>query len=253
MRCLYHNIFVPKRGYGKLSLDKISDTEIHLLDHDVRAEEDEGYAGEPEDYGKISPATDGYHLVPEKQEDFPYDQWDNSYNQSLLQSKTSQYDKLKEPPQLHITSGDKEFNYLVARTDWDGETDGNTGGNTEFSELMNKNDLLSFDGIGFWGEFKDTIILDFGETIPDSIIVKDYLIRKDGKQVYSEKVAIEREVKIEGDGKFSFGLAAHMASALSSSMETYKNPSYRGFKVICTFGENKTCQYSFALEMEPVS
>jgi len=255
LHCAYRNCFVPENGYGKLSLKKINDAEVRLLDHDWLAEESEDYNGEPEDYGKILLDADRYHLVPEKLEQFPYQQWDYNYDQANLSSISESTalgeneKSLEEPPLINITVGETKLYYEVSKTLWNGE---DTSERISFAALMKDNkELPLFDSPKKLLEFEDTILLDFGDTVPDSIVVKDYLLSETGGTMYTDREIIERFVKIEGEGKFSLGLYQHFALMLSSNSETYKNPSYRGFRVICTFGDDKVCEYAFVLMLGP--
>jgi hypothetical protein len=253
LQLCYRNCFVPKGGYGKLLLNKISDNEIRLLDHDWKAEDSGKVNEEPKDYGKIILDTDGFHLIPENQDNFPYDQWDYAYDQSNLSKKNLGIDQktnqsLQEPPEIKITIGDKKLVYDTIKINWNGEE---SREKFSFGSIMaNKETIPVFDNPGNMLEFKDTILLDFGDIIPDSIEVKDYLLMDDGGLKYNEKIAQDRAVRIEDDGTFTFGLYQHMALSLSSSMLAYEKPSYRGFRVICTFGD-KVCEYIFVLGLGP--
>ena len=256
LQCAYRNCFVPKDGYGKLSLKKISDTEVRLLNHDWLAEDSKEYTGDPMDFGVITRAEDGYHLVPERLEQFPYDQWDYAYDQVNISSSSDgtvlqEIEKsLEEPPLINITVGEKKLNYEVCKTVWNGVESNES---ISFTELFNnKEEILLFDSPENGLEFKDTIVLDFGDIVPDSIIIKDYLLSSSGVSIYNDKLAMDKIVKIEGNGIFSFGLNQHFAMMLSSNTATYENPSYRGFRAICTFGEDKLCEYVFVLQVSPM-
>jgi hypothetical protein len=252
---VYRNCFVPKDGYGKLTMKKISDTEVHLLDHDWKEEDDGNAPTEPRDYGKITLAEDGLHLVPELIDTFPYDQWDDVYNQNNLSSEaedlTSENENdVTQPPEITISSGDKTITYEVTKLDWTGEKNDSSS----FFELMKKKEeIVYFDNPDNLQEFVDYFLLDFGKSEPASILVRDYLITESGAPIYTSKEIINREVKLEGDGKFSFGLYQHMAMMLSSNMDTYTNPSYRGFRIWCSFGEDKICEYTFVIKVGPMS
>ncbi|MDF2588394.1 MAG: hypothetical protein K0S41_2235 [Anaerocolumna sp.] len=253
LQITYRNCFVPKDGYGKLSLTKISDNEIHLLDHDWKAEDSDSVVSPPTDYGKILLDTDGYHLIPEIMENFPYDQWDYSYDKSNLKTKLQQWKKnktneaLQEPPEINITIGDTKLDYEIKKVNWNGEK---ASDDISFVSLMeSKDNIPVFENPGSILEYKDSIVLDFGNDFPDSIKVMDYLLTEDGRHMYNEKLGQDRVVRIEDDGTVSYGLYQHMALMLSSSMLAYENPSYRGFRVLCTFGE-KECEYVFVLSLE---
>lgn len=248
--CSYYNCFVPKMGYGQLAMKKVNDTEVRLLEQTT---DFDGKITKTIDYGRIILAEDGKHLIPEQLVDFPYDQWDYSYNQDSIQE--TEEDRLikaslKEPPRLMITVNDTELNYRVRKVLWKEEEPEDK---ISFQEIFNeKEEIPQFESPRQGYEYKDLIYLDLGDISPDSIAVKDYLLTDKGDYLFDPKLAIDREVKIEGDGLYSFGLSQHFALGLSSSTFTYTNPSYRGFIVTCTFDEDKICEYLFILSLGPI-
>jgi hypothetical protein len=151
------------------------------------------------------------------------------------------------PPDITVSIGDVILDYEVNAIKWNNKT----YENTDFTKLTeDEKKIPVFKSPDNLMEFNDSIVLDFGEASPDSIMVKDYPISAEGIAMPS-KIALDRDVKIEGNGKFSFGLYQHMALLISSNSATYTNPSCRGFRVTCTFGENKTCEYLFVLMLGP--
>jgi hypothetical protein len=193
----------------------------------------------------------GHKLIPEMLEQFPYDQWEYAYNQTNIpdtdKGNKTPADSLIEPPDITVSIGDVKLDYKVNKIKWNNETNEST----DFTELTkDEKKIPIFDCPDNLIEFKDKIVLDFGEVSPDSIMVKDYLISA-VVIAMSNRLAMDRDVKIEGNGKFTFGLYQHMALLISSNSATYTNPSCRRFRVTCSFGENKTCEYLFVLMLGP--
>lgn len=84
--------------------------------------------------------------------------------------------------------------------------------------------------------------------------IKDYgalTIAEDGEQQYKSIGAIEREVRIGEDGNYYIDFGLHTALFLSSSSQAYTNPSYRGFRVTCEFGDKQICEYVFVVSVAP--
>jgi hypothetical protein len=91
-----------------------------------------------------------------------------------------------------------------------------------------------------------TVVIDFGNSIPDSIHVTDAILDDGGKPLYGDKSIMNETVKILDDSKVSFELKQHMALYLSSNLEDYEKDWRRLFRVVCRFGE-KECVYAFLI------
>ncbi|MDF2539116.1 MAG: hypothetical protein K0S76_2137 [Herbinix sp.] len=167
-----------------------------------------------------------------------------SFNRSGI-SIINYLDSNNTPPKLTITVGETEIIHGVNLIDWNGSSKKN---NDFTSLILSQKELPVFEspeGV----LFKDNINLDFGDNTPDSITVNDDLITKNGYLVHS-RITVKRDVIAVEEGKYSFGLNQHFALMLSSHSDTYTNPSYRGFTITCTFGQNK-CEYLFVIKLGP--
>jgi hypothetical protein len=121
-----------------------------------------------------------------------------------------------------------------------------------FSDLMTE-DIPLFAPPEEFSRSDQEICLNFGGVIPTSIQVTDTLITKEGKELYSDREVLDRIVREEEKkGVYCFNLETHFALLLSSHSDSYTNPSYRGFRVTCEFGENRSCEYVFVLSMGPI-
>jgi hypothetical protein len=65
----YYNCFVPKSGYAELVLKKIDDTTVMLV-------------GDGKEYGTLK--VNGQSLVVENMQEFPFEEWSKTYDQSIL-------------------------------------------------------------------------------------------------------------------------------------------------------------------------
>lgn len=213
----YSNWFIPNHGYGSLKFNKMSDTEVHLVDGDTNT-----------DYGKLIVQKDLPRIVPKNMEIFPYEEW--SYTPALI-----------------VTVGDIEIVNHLTLTDWNGVKEEPVS----FAELMNE-EIPMFtckEGEKILNEVK----LSFaGLDTPTSIVVKDYLINENGSTLYTSKVVIERQAEQREDGNYYFPLDHHWALFLSSHSSSYTKPAFRGFRISCEFGEGRSCEYAFVLSTAPV-
>ncbi|WP_310605216.1 hypothetical protein [Anaerosporobacter sp.] len=244
----YTNCFVGREGYGMLGLEKISDEEVHLIEVDEIYEQNVLTKKPLKDYGKLVIAEDRIHILPEQTEEFPYYQWDYDYMMPESDTKDAEVKTMDEIPQITVIINDIKLNCVGRKVNW----------NTEEEESIEFSDLLQADSTPQFASpdtlFNDMceICLTFEDTKPTKITVKDYLITEGGGQQYGAEVGeIERAVRYGKDEKYYVGLTQHMALYLSSSSNTYTNPSYRGFRVLCEFGENQVCEYVFVLSMAP--
>lgn len=237
----YRNCFVPKQGYGKLVFDRVSDHEVGLREVDVETEQLR------KEYGKLVVDQDMVHVVPENIEGFPYEIWDSVYNQENWPTDTFDSDELKEIPGLKVNVGETTIPVSSAKLDWEGEQEKTIA----FPDLMSETIPRFAPPTNIYGSDQD-ICLDFGGMKPSSIEVTDTLLSEDGVSVYTDREIINRYVRNEGNGVYCFGLQTHYALLLSSSNISFMNPSYRGFRVVCEFGENLRCEYVFVLSLDPI-
>lgn len=236
----YQNCFIPKNGFGKLIFEKVSEHEVHLREVNVETNE------VVKDYGKIVIDMVKLHAVPEFMEEFPYEQWDLKYNQENWKKEEFDYETLDEIPNLKVSVGKAMIPVLSAKKGWDGEQE-----DIAFADLMKEEIPRFAPPDNLYGSDQE-ICLDFGCVCPTSIQVTDTLITKEGQPLYTTKEILDRYVRNEGGGTYYFDLGVHFALLLSSNSASYTNPSYRGFRVLCEFGEGRSCEYVFVLSLDPV-
>ncbi len=266
LHCSYSNCYVPNQGYGLLAFRKVSDSEIHLVEANIKliddTDKEEIIYGK--DYGKLVIDGDKIDIEPEKNDEFPYYRWEDSFQDNS--KDTSQKESfelslenipitvkvgdtiLENIPELTVKVGDTILENMSWKELWGEETEEAI----PFRDMMKSaTDIPRFacpDGFGF----KDEISLSFADGIkPQTIQVQDYLINENGEELYNKAGIIEREVRYGEDGNLYIGLMTHYALLLSSNTGTYTNPSYRGFRVKCQFDEQHTCEYVFVLSVEP--
>lgn len=252
----YRNSFVPKRGYGNLEFNKVSETEVHLLEveeidkveysTDEQLQEEQLKEKQIKDYGALTIAEDDIHIVLESMEDFPYYQWDYDYTISQSDSEDTDVKVMKQIPKLEVSVGDTKLNYVGRKIDWNGEKEEAI----EFPELMDDT-IPMFDYPNIARSYTEDICLTIEDAVPTKIYITDYLITEDGEQQYKSIGAIERAVRIGEDGNYYIDFGLHTALFLSSSSEAYTNPSYRGFRVTCEFGDKQICEYVFVVSVAP--
>lgn len=93
----------------------------------------------------------------------------------------------------------------------------------------------------------ETITLDFGDSQPDTISIKDSVLNKSGDYQYPSKLSIEVPLTKE-NGKYNFKINKHMTSLLSSFFEENKK-DYRGFSITATWGEEEF-RYAFVVQTD---
>ncbi|MDF2486757.1 MAG: hypothetical protein K0R46_2925, partial [Herbinix sp.] len=225
----YSNCFVPEGDYEELTLVKKGE-EVRLL-------------GEYVDYGTVT--VQGQTLVLEDMEHFPYTRWATSYDQSFLFG----IEKVipKNPPDINISIQGIGLDYTVRETAWDGKAAQYTTSEALEEILAKETFLPTIEVRAFGSEDKNkTVVIDFGNSIPDSIHVTDAILDDGGKPLYGDKSIMNETVKILDDSKVSFELKQHMALYLSSNLEDYEKDWRRLFRVVCRFGE-KECVYAFLI------
>ncbi|MGB7605493.1 MAG: hypothetical protein WBL93_08435 [Lutisporaceae bacterium] len=91
------------------------------------------------------------------------------------------------------------------------------------------------------------ITLDFGNTPPDNVSVKDILLTSEGGNLYSDKLDIDIPLVNEGSN-FSFYLKGNPNSMLSSQLAPNKI-EFRGFKITASWGD-KEYWYAFVIKSD---
>ena len=147
---------------------------------------------------------------------------------------------LKDPPKLEITIGDKKIEYITSRNQWDGTAYDRL---CAFKTIMKEGSNSEIPYI----EIGKTAMISFKNNPPSKFTISDILIDENGKQMYFDKVINNIPVELS-DGKCSFGIKKHFASALSSVYVKNKI-DYSGFKMIASWGENE-CEYAFIIRTD---
>ncbi len=225
----YSNCFVPAGDYERLTLLR-KDGEIRLL-------------GEYTDYGTL--VVKEQSIILQDMEHFPYDEWATTYDQSLL---TKNEKKLPaEPPEVIVTIDGIGLDYVVHKTSWNGEESDFTK-EMAFDEILAKDEFLPKVFLGSFGTEapERTIIMDFGDSIPDTIQISDFLLDEKGAQRFGGKLGLEQTAKILDSSRVSFPLAQHMSLYLSSNSRDYDRDWRRLFLITCRFGERE-CVYAVLL------
>lgn len=193
------------------------------------------------DYGRI--IIDGGYLIPENLTDFPYDQWKNTYDQSRLQEIEKKIPE--ETPEIIISIDGRSLDYLTTQTKWDGiEQNYNTS--ELFRQITGKGSFIPTYIAGGVTDSKHNIVINFGDSIPDTIKVKDAMMQENGGIRYGSKQIMDREVELLDDSRVQFALMQHVSYYLSSNSLDYEKEWYRLFHVVCTWGD-KEVVYTFVI------
>lgn len=210
----YENCFVPKSGYEVLKLKKEDETTIRVID-------------EAKDYGKLR--AEGSSLQVEDGEAFPFEVWSTSYDQKLLLD----FDKVmpETPPEVVISVDRLSLDYIVQ--------EGELTIADAFKEIKAREQFIPTFHLGGFSmmEVSKRIRINFGNSIPDSILVYDAMLNENGSVRYGEKHIEEQAVKILDSSNIEFNLKQQMSYYLSSNMEDYERDWYRLFRVVCRWGE----------------
>ncbi|MDF2904714.1 MAG: hypothetical protein K0R34_35 [Herbinix sp.] len=223
---VYNNCFIPEGEYEELALAKKEDG-IHLLGGDT-------------DYGVVT--VKGQSLVLKDMEHFPYVEWATSYDQSQLTIMDKKHPK--EPPEINITIDGIGLDYVLHKTSWEDEISSYSISEA-LEEILAKNTYLPKVSLGSFGTeaIDKSIIVDFGDSIPDSIQVADAILDDNGRQLYAGNIIPEQPVKILDSSRVSFVLKQHMSLYLSSNMRDYDRDWRRLFLITCRW-EEKECVYA---------
>ncbi|MDF2522225.1 MAG: hypothetical protein K0R84_2853 [Clostridia bacterium] len=156
---------------------------------------------------------------------------------------SSQRSSLKppdEPPEITITIGDREIEYIAAKNEWNGaEYDRED----TFRTILAPDSDIEVPYI-IIGEIAE---VSFENNPPEDFYILDMIINKDGSRMYDNRVTEEIPVELK-DGKCSFEIKKNMASLLSSYYEPNKK-DLRGIRMIASWGENE-CEYAFVIKTD---
>ncbi len=145
-----------------------------------------------------------------------------------------------EPPDIIITIGDKQIEYVVGKNEWNGAK---YDREDTFKTIL-KNNLVSelpYIELGSIAKIK------FSKNPPSKLVISDIFIDENGNQVYTDKEIVNIPVKLK-NGKASFEINMHFASGLSSYYVEDKIV-IRGFRIIATWGRNE-CEYAFIIRTD---
>lgn len=226
----YSNCFVPKGEYTELFLEKSDDQTVKLV-------------GNSKDYGTIK--IDGVKLVVDHMGDFPFDEWSKYYSQDILKG----FPKVipASPPVIAITVDGTEIKYSVSETDWNGTVQEYTVP-AAFKELTSEDQFIPTFKLSNMVEdnYSMPVVIDFGESIPDSIVIYDAMLDTDGSIRYGGNLIPKQSFKINDQSHIQYDLKQHMSYYLSSNTGDYNRDWYRLFRVVCSWGENE-CTYAFLI------
>jgi|GEM_PF-1760278 len=212
----YYNCLVPKKDFCELHFKKIDDNNVLLVD-------------EYDQYGIIK--TEGTSLVVDHMENFPYEQWSDFYDQSLLTDIEKEIPK--SPPAIKISVDNINLDYIVETIRWDGVK---YKRNDPYRKILDEDLYIPSFEIVWKRENAQIISIDFGNSIPDSIIVND-----------DDRInrPVKRLVAIRDSNTVEFPLTQDFFWLGSSDIPNNKD-RYRLFTIICTWGDNQ-CEYSFMI------
>ncbi|MDR1184778.1 MAG: hypothetical protein LBK67_08280 [Coriobacteriales bacterium] len=155
-----------------------------------------------------------------------------------------------EPPKPKITAGDSELPYVIGLNKWNGSA---YDKEDNFILIMRDNPATDMPYVAS-GE---TISIEFDGKMPDSVKLTDHILRSDGTHTFAvEKAngthtfAVERTIDIDfSKGKGSFILDENRSASLGSSDDMF-DASIRGFRLVCSWGDNE-CEYAFIIRSDP--
>ena len=145
-------------------------------------------------------------------------------------------------PDVEITAGGESLFWISSLHSWNGEA--HTPENA-FKKICGENDKRPVPRI----PLGENIAISFNGTPPDSAALYDGLLYPDGSTKYDSRLINTTEAEFT-DGKYSFPLGTHMAAFASSDSRDYEpGNTWRGFRLVCTWGEN-ICEYAFVLRTD---
>ncbi len=153
-----------------------------------------------------------------------------------VMSGCSSSGNMQEPPELSISVGDKQLDYVAAKNKWNGSIYDRE--DTFISIVKEQNEIPVFEN-------GSIVEISFKSNPPDKFTVSDILIDENGRQIYTDKEIKNIPVELN-NSKCSFEITPHFASALSSYYEPNKK-EIRGFRMIASWGENE-CEYAFIIK-----
>ena len=144
------------------------------------------------------------------------------------------------PPELTITIGDKQLDYIVAKNKWNGAI---YDREDTFKTILKD----SSDNEIPYIKISSIAKINFFNNPPSELIISDILIDENGNQLYSDKEIISIPIELK-NGIGLFEIKNHWASGLSSYFVEGKT-NIRGFRLIATWGQNE-CEYAFIIRTD---
>lgn len=80
----------------------------------------------------------------------------------------------------------------------------------------------------------DKIELNFGESVPDYIVIKEWVLSEKGEILYKDKVVRNRDYYDTGDGSYYFTIDEYLLAAISTEVEEV-NGIYRGIRIVASW------------------
>jgi hypothetical protein len=224
----YYSCYVPVDGYDKFRLVKEEKDRVSLV-------------GETKVYGTVKIKDNTLCIIEENLSVFL--PWDISFDQSRLQKIEKTIPTT--PVDITITYGESKLDYIVQETNWEGKKEEASIADAVKQILGKNQDLPRISLDSFAPDYDSSkIIIDFGDSIPDTIKVYDSMLEEGGGVRYN--LSSEQTVQIIDDRSVGFPLSQHIAYGLSSNSGDYEKDWRRLFQVKCTWGENE-CTYSFLI------
>jgi hypothetical protein len=146
----------------------------------------------------------------------------------------------QEPPDLTVTIGDKEVQYVCAKNKWNGAV---YDREDTFKSILKKG---SGNEIPFI-EIGETAVIDFKKLPPDQFTIYDILVNEKGEQIYTDRERVKIPVELK-HGRCTFKIEKNLASGLSSFYVENKK-DIRGFRMLASWGNNE-CEYAFVIKTD---
>lgn len=147
-----------------------------------------------------------------------------------------------EPPEILIKVGNKEMGYVVGLNQWDGAI---YDREDTFHTIMKEGSDIEVP----YARLGESIEIEFKGATPDKYELRDHILRENGSIKYTEKEVVKIPIELV-NGKASFELDVHWSAFLSSSSKDYElGGVLRGFRLICSWGENE-CEYGFVIRTD---
>lgn len=80
----------------------------------------------------------------------------------------------------------------------------------------------------------DKIELNFGEEIPDYIVIKEWVLSEKGEIIYKDKVVRNRDYYDTGDGSYYFTINEDLLAAINTDSEEVDG-IYRGIRIVASW------------------